>query len=51
MDMDIEPEADGFDLDPSFVSEYQADIFAYKREMEVSLMSILDDSHAFGILS
>jgi len=36
MDMDIEPDADGFDLDPSFVSEYQAEIFAYKREMEVT---------------
>ncbi|KAG0200632.1 hypothetical protein BGX33_010884 [Mortierella sp. NVP41] len=35
MDMDIEPEANSFDLDPSFVSEYQAEIFAYKREMEI----------------
>lgn len=35
MDMDIEPEVDGFDMDPSFVSEYQAEIFAYKREMEI----------------
>jgi hypothetical protein len=36
MDMDIEPEADDFDMDPSFVSEYQEEIFAYKREMEVT---------------
>ncbi|KAF8936895.1 hypothetical protein BGZ47_009284 [Haplosporangium gracile] len=34
-DMDIEPEVNGFDMDPSFVSEYQAEIFAYKREMEI----------------
>ncbi|KAG0273242.1 hypothetical protein BGZ95_010934 [Linnemannia exigua] len=35
MDMDFEAETDGFDADPSFVSEYQDDIFAYKREMEI----------------
>ncbi|KAG9064054.1 hypothetical protein KI688_003233 [Linnemannia hyalina] len=51
MDMDIEPEVDGFDMDPSFVSEYQADIFTYKREMEVSFMATLHDSHTVDILS
>ncbi|KAF9130774.1 hypothetical protein BGW39_002684 [Mortierella sp. 14UC] len=35
MDMDFEREMDGFAADPSFVSEYQNDIFAYKREMEI----------------
>ncbi|KAG0376614.1 hypothetical protein BGX24_007472 [Mortierella sp. AD032] len=35
MDMDFEAETDGFDADPSFVSEYQEEIFAYKREMEI----------------
>ncbi|KAF9907256.1 hypothetical protein EC991_011157 [Linnemannia zychae] len=35
IDVDFEPETDGFDADPSFVSEYQDEIFAYKREMEI----------------
>ncbi|KAF9973390.1 hypothetical protein BGZ73_003352 [Actinomortierella ambigua] len=29
---------DEYDPDPVFVSEYQADIFAYKRELEIKLM-------------
>ncbi|KAF9360885.1 hypothetical protein BGX26_007302, partial [Mortierella sp. AD094] len=38
MDLDIIPEQDGYEQDPTLVSEYQASIFAYKREMEIKLM-------------
>ncbi|KAF9167134.1 hypothetical protein DFQ26_005746 [Actinomortierella ambigua] len=33
-----EDDNDEYDPDPVFVSEYQADIFAYKRELEIKLM-------------
>ncbi|KAF9436987.1 hypothetical protein BGZ76_002342 [Entomortierella beljakovae] len=39
IDSDVFPEQDGYDLDPSLMSEYQAEIFAYKREMEIKLMA------------
>ncbi|KAF9116292.1 hypothetical protein BGX27_003600 [Mortierella sp. AM989] len=38
MDLDIIFEQEDYDQDPSLVSEYQAAIFTYKREMEIKLM-------------
>ncbi|KAF9920156.1 hypothetical protein FBU30_010051 [Linnemannia zychae] len=35
MDMDLVPLVDGVEIDPIFVAEYQEEIFAYKREMEI----------------
>ncbi|KAG0265999.1 hypothetical protein BG011_003649 [Mortierella polycephala] len=38
MALDSEHEQDEYDPDPSLVAEYQATIFAYKREMEIKLL-------------
>ncbi|KAI7816958.1 cyclin-like protein [Gamsiella multidivaricata] len=38
MEIDITSEQEEFDPDPTLVFEYQASIFAYKREMEIKLL-------------
>ncbi|KAF9197351.1 hypothetical protein BGZ49_002250 [Haplosporangium sp. Z 27] len=38
MDLDIIPGQDDHSQDPTLVSEYQASIFAYKRDLEIKLM-------------
>ncbi|KAI8603217.1 cyclin-like protein [Dissophora ornata] len=38
MDLDIVPEQEAYDPDPTLVSEYQEAIFAYKREMEIKML-------------